>query len=114
MQMLSEEYNMTALSEFFPVMTGFVVFSCVMFAFMEMMGQIFGRENEMKILLILLGAIVVLVLGGVFILEQLGSPEIKFPEMPVWAGVTVTVLAVFGVCVLFGEITAAKLAKREL
>ena len=111
---LSESYSMEELAKLVPVLFGFAVFSCLVFAFMEMMGQIHGRENEMKIFIILLASIVVLVMGGVFILGQLGYPEIKLPDMPLWAGLTVTALAVLGICVLFGEITAAKLAKREL
>ena len=113
-KMLSESYSMEEFTKLVPVLVGFGVFSCLVFAFMEMMGQIHGRENEMKIFIILLASIVVLVMGGVFILGQLGYPEIKLPDMPLWAGLTVTALAVLGICVLFGEITAAKLAKREL
>ena len=111
---LSESYSMEEFAELVPFLFGFAFFFCLVFAFMEMMGQIHGRENEMKIFIILLASIVVLVMGGVFILGQLGYPEIKLPDMPLWAGLTVTALAVLGICVLFGEITAAKLAKREL
>lgn len=114
LKILSEEYDPEELMEAVPVLIGFAAFSCLVFAFMEMMGQIHGRENEMKILIILLGAVIVLIMGGVFVLTQLGSPEIKLPDMPLWAGITVTVIAVLGICLLFGEITAAKLAKREL
>ena len=113
-KILSESYSMEEFTKLVPALIGFGTFFCLVFAFMEMMGQIHGRENEMKIFIILLASIVVMVMGGVFILGQLGYPEIKLPDMPLWAGLTVTTLAVLGICMLFGEITAAKLAKREL
>ena len=114
MRIFSEEFNMTEFAKLITVAAAFTVFSCLMFAFMEMMGQILGREHEMKIFIIILIVIVVGIMGGVWVLGQLGSPEIKLPEMPQWASLTVTGAVTLGICVLFGEITAAKLAKREL
>ena len=101
------------LPEMVGVILGWFIFLCFTFTFMEMVGQIHGRQNEMKVLFIMIAAVCVIVLGGVFILSQLGYPELNL-DMPAWAAVLFTNIGMLGVCVLFGEITASKLAKREL
>lgn len=110
----SEMYDPETFRKMIPVIIGFVVFSCVTFAFMEMIGQIHGRQSEMKVLFIIIIAVCVIILGGTFILGQLGYPEIKLPDLPEWLAMSLVFLGVLGICVLFGEITASKLAKREL
>ncbi len=111
---LSEMYDPEVFGKMIPVFLGFAVLSCVTFAFMEMLGQIQGRQSEMKVLFILIVAVCVIVLGSTFILGQLGYPEIKLPDLPEWLALSLVFLGVLGICVLFGEITASKLSKREL
>lgn len=103
----------------FVVAMCFFAFFGLMFSYMEMMGQLFGRENEMKIIVITLGA-----LGALIILiSQLFNrgliPPIILPDIPEsFGGRALVALAVnvimLGICMLFGEITAGRLAKREL
>ena len=94
-------------------------FFCLLFVYMEMMGQLFGRENEMKIILISLGVITVLAVLF-FVLSDKGViPVLPVPEMPESTSGRITVgivlnIVMFGISVIFGEITAGKLAKREL
>lgn len=114
MKKFAEMFDPEVFGNLIPIITGFIVFSCVTFAFMEMIGQIQGRQSEMKVLFILIIAVCVIIVGGVFILGQLGYPEIKLPDLPWWLGYPLVAAGALGVCVLFGEITATKLAKREL
>jgi len=110
----SEMYDSETFRKMIPIFLWFAVFSCVTFAFMEMIGQIQGRQSEMKVLFIIIIAVCVIILGGTFILGQLGYPEITLPDLPEWLALSLGFLGVLGICVLFGEITASKLAKREL
>lgn len=92
---------------------------CLLFGYMEMMGQIFGRENELKIIIITLGVVTVLAMGILTLAEREIIPTLKFPSLPrtntgkLALGAILNVV-MLGVCLLFGEITANKLAKREL
>lgn len=92
---------------------------CLLFAYMEMMGQIFGRENELKIIIITLGVVCALAMGILTLAEREIIPTLKFPSLPATTAGKVTLGAILnivmlGICLLFGEITANKLAKREL
>ena len=92
---------------------------CLLFAYMEMMGQIFGRENEMKIILITLAVLTVVLVAFFMLSERDIIPTFKLPELPSTAeeriklGIALNIV-MFALCVIFGEITASKLAKREL
>lgn len=98
---------------------GIFILFCLLFGYMEMMGQIFGRENEMKIFLITIGVIAALAFGILTLAERDVIPTLKFPSLPatiegkVILGAILNVV-MLGICLLFGEITANKLAKREL
>ena len=92
---------------------------CLIFSYMEMMTQIFGRENEMKTILFTVS--VISVLGVIFAILQEHDliPVVTLPQLPHTAsGVMLLGAAIhavtLGLCILFGEITAAKLAVREL
>lgn len=97
------------------------LFACcaVLLSYMEMMGQIKGRENEMRSLVI---ALTVLIGGAVlfFMLSANGVlPMLSFDEEPFTLQENIILsiivhLAVIGFTVLFGEITAHVTAKREL
>lgn len=92
---------------------------CLLFGYMEMMGQIFGRENELKIIIITLGSVTALAFGILTLAEREIIPTLKFPTLPQTNGGRIILGAVLnlimlGICMLFGEITANKLAKREL
>lgn len=105
---------------FIPVaIVGVFMLFCLIFGYMEMMGQIFGRENELKIIIITLGAVCGVVFVILLLAEREIIPTLKFPSLPVTTagkvilGVVLNII-MLGICVLFGEITAKKLAKREL
>lgn len=98
---------------------GMFVVICLIFSYMEMMGQLFGRENELKIIMLTLG-IITAVSIAFFLLSNHGIiPMLKLPSLPettsgrVILGVVINAV-MFGLCVLFGEITASQLSKREL
>lgn len=98
---------------------GVFIIICLLFGYMEMMGQIFGRENEMKIIIITLGVLSVLAIGILMLAEHEIIPALKLPSLPETTAGKVILGAVLnvvmlGICLLFGEITAHRLAKREL
>ena len=117
MQMVKDSFGDTKLTLLMVI--GMFTVSCLIFSYMEMMGQICGRENEFKIIMITLGILTVL-LVGFFILSDRGIiPAIQMPSLPDTAqGVmllgAVLNIVMFGICLIFGEITASRLAKREL
>ena len=117
MQMVRDSFSDTSLV--FVVGIGMFSLFCLMFGYVEMMGQIFGRENEMKIILITLGVLSVLAMGFLLLADHDIIPTFKLPNLPttlkgkVILSVIINIV-MFGLCLLFGEITARKLAKREL
>ena len=92
---------------------------CLLFSFMEMMGQIFGRENEFKILLIVVGILALLAFVFSLLTDRDLIPVMQLPHLPekvpaqLALGLGADVL-MLGLCILFGEITASRLARREL
>lgn len=117
MQMVQESFADKPLA----LKMGFGVFAfvCILFSYMEMMGQIFGRENEFKIVMITLSVITVIGFAFAFLSERDIIPAVTLPELPQTVGGTILLgivvdLVTFGLCILFGEITAKKLAGREL
>ncbi len=95
------------------------MFFCFIFVFMEMAGQIFGRENEMKIFLIS-GIVVVGLIIAILTLTDAGIlPYFEIPEFPqtipgVIRFAVIGDIAVGLLCAAFSEITAHVAAKREL
>lgn len=117
MQMVKTSFSDTVTT--FSAIVLMFVSLCLIFAYMEMMGQIFGRENEMKIIVITLSVIVVLAVGFVNLLEHNIIPSFQLPKLPATTLGRVLLIAamnmvMFGLCTIFGEITANKLARREL
>ena len=113
----AEYFDISKLPEFAPIFCGFALFFCLMFSFMEMMGQIFGRENEMKILLIALGALVAAVLGFSALTDAGIIPYMDLSSFPKIGGTVLVVIlhiVIIALSAVFGEITAARLSKREL
>lgn len=96
----------------------FTIFG-LLFLYMEMMGQIHGRENEFKIIMITMIILTVLLMGFFSLSEREIIPTIKLPNLPttvsgyILLGAVINVV-MLGICLLFGEITVNKLAKREL
>lgn len=96
----------------------FTVFG-LLFLYMEMMGQIYGRENEFKIIMITMIVLTVLLIGFFALSDREIIPTIKLPSMPstvsgyLLLGAVLNVV-MLGISLLFGEITVNKLAKREL
>lgn len=117
MQLVKESFKDTKLTLL--IIIGMFTIFCLIFSYMEMMGQICGRENELKIVMITVGIITVLLLGFLILSEHGIIPIIKLPSLPdtvrgmLIVGAALNA-AMLGLCLLFGEITAGKLAKREL
>lgn len=117
MQMVKDSFGDTKLT-LLMVIGMFTVF-CLMFSYMEMMGQIYGRENEFKIIMMTLGVLTVLLVVFLVLSDHGIIPTIKMPSLPdTVQGIlllgTILNIVMFGICTIFGEITANKLAKREL
>ena len=118
MQLIAETFSKDSFL-CFGTIAGLFAVLCISFSYMEMMGQIFGRENEMKIILITLGAVSALAVAffelsnrGILPIIRIQDWNLSFAQKClVSAGVTLAALALN---VLFGEITADKIAKREL
>jgi len=117
MQMVKDSFADTRLT----LLMIIVIFAalCFLFSFMEMMGQIHGRENEFKIIMITIGVLALIafaftVLNGFDLI-----PAVQLPSLPqsvsgmLKLGAVLNVI-MLGICLLFGEITAGRLAKREL
>ncbi len=116
MQMISEGYANAKLVVIMPVVMTMVL--AVIFSYMEMMGQIFGRENEFRIIIISLAVITAVCLGFITLSNRGMVPLINI-RMPETAGeYLITGLAMniisFVLSILFGEMTANRLEKREL
>ena len=117
LQMIRESFADTNL--IFTIIIGMFAFFCICFSYMEMMGQIFGRENEMKIITISLGVVVVLIVGFLTLSEHDIIPTFSLPSMPssvsgkIILAVVINIV-MFLLCMIFGEITAKKLSGREL
>ena len=117
MQMVKGSFEDTKLT-LLRVIGMFTVF-CLIFSYMEMMGQIHGRENEFKIIMITLGVLTVLLVVFLILSDHGIIPPIQMPSLPdtvqglLLLGAVLNIV-MFGICLTFGEITANKLAKREL
>ncbi len=117
MQMVRESFEDTTLTLL--MIIGVFTVSCLIFSYMEMMGQIHGRENELKIILITLGSLSALAFGILTLAQREIIPTLKLPSLPATTAGKVTLgvilnIVMLGICLLFGEITARKLTKREL
>lgn len=98
---------------------GIFTLFCLLQSYMEMMGQIKGRENEFKIIMITIGVLALLTFAFTILSEHDMIPAISLPSLPESTGGMLILGAVFdiimlGICILFGEITVNKLMKREL
>ncbi len=118
-QMNAESFDMPA-GEI--ILIGAVFFAVIgaFMLYMEMMGEIFGRENEMKILVISLGVLIALVFGFFALSANDILPMLSFegdstyPLVPSLIKSIVWNLAVFVLACIFGEITARVQSRREL
>ena len=120
MQFVAETFNAESTLNY-SLIVGIFVVMCVFFSYMQMMGQIFGQENEMKIVMITLAVITV----GALAFFGLDSYDI-IPHINVFPDFAAMSLAkrtlwyiglnagAFVCNVLFGEITAGKVSVREL
>ena len=119
MQLIAETFKP---EQFLPygVSVGFFVVFCVFFSYMQMMGQIFGQENEMKIIMLTIGVITVIGVTFAVLSEHDVIPAVNLEHLTpsTWSGkIAVSIVWNLGallLCGLFGEITAAKISKREL
>lgn len=117
MQMVRESFEDTNLTLL--MIIGAFTFFCLIFSYMEMMGQIHGRENEFKIIMITLSVLTLLLVGFLTLSDYGIIPRIHMPSLPHTVqglgllGAALNI-AMFGICIIFGEITANRLAKREL
>ena len=99
----------------------FVLFCMVMIvssAYMETMGQIFGRENKMRILLITMGVFTAAALGFFALVNADILPAVT-PALPdTTAGflkaAVIAHLVAWAVCMILGELTARRMELREL
>ena len=117
LQMIKDSFEDNHLT--FTVIVGMFAFLCFCFLYMEMMGQIFGRENEMKILTISIGVFVGLIAGFLWLSEHGIIPIFMLPSIPssvsgkIILAVVINIIS-FLTSIIFGEITANKVSKREL
>lgn len=117
MQLVKEIFEDTRLM-LLMIFGVFTVF-CLLFSYMEMMGQIHGRENEFKIIMITVGVMTILYVVF-FILSDRGIiPPIQLQSLPDTVPELLLLdaalnIVMCGICLIFGEITVKKLAKREL
>ncbi|MDE5577022.1 MAG: ABC-2 transporter permease [Oscillospiraceae bacterium] len=117
MQMVKDSFGDTKLTLLMVI--GMFTVSCLIFSYMEMMGQICGRENEFKIIMITLSILTALLVGFLILSDRGIIPTIQMPSLPdtvqgvLLLGAALNIV-MFGICLIFGEITASRLAKREL
>lgn len=117
LQMIKNGFENTWQTLF--VIFGMFTVFCLLFSYMEMMGQIFGRENEFKIIIITLLVITAVIAIFLFLSNNGVLPMMSLPSLPK----TVSGMFILGgsvnaamlcICMIFGEITAGRLAKCEL
>lgn len=118
MQIAADSYNPNTFLTY-GIIIGMFTVICLGFMYVEMMGQIFGREKEMKIMLITLGVITVIgmTLGILADKDIIPPMEHDLTDLSFRQSIIISVIvnAVnFGLSVLFGEITARVVSKREL
>lgn len=117
MKMVKEGFDNTNLALL--MIIGMFTFFCLIFLYMEMMGQINGRENEFKIIVITMGVLIVLLFSFLFLSDCGIIPTLNLPNLPntvqglLTLGMALNIL-VCGICLIFGEITVNKLSKREM
>ena len=117
MEMVKDSFADTPLTLY--MLFGIFAFFCLMFTYMEMMGQIHGRENEFKILMITVLVLTVLAFGYMTLSSHDILPMMRFPDVPEKPGKIIALgavlnLVMLGLSLVFGWITTRKLAKREL
>lgn len=116
-QMIKNSFS-NYITTFYAIIGIFAVV-CLIFLYVEMIGQIYGRENEFKIIIITLGVIVFIIMGFIFLSNKGIIPMLKVPSIPtsntgkIILAVVINII-IFGLSTLFGEITANKVSKREL
>lgn len=117
MQMAAATYDTKSFLAY-GVIVGIFTVLCTGFLYMEMMGQIFGREKEMKIILITLGVITAIGFTLAIMSDHDLIPTINFDkEYSMTECIVIAVIVnavVFALSLLFGEITAKVTSKREL
>ena len=116
MQLLRENFD--ELSSILSVCVGIFAFTCIVFAYMEMMVQIFGSENEMKIIAMTIGVFMLLAFAFVLLNDRDLVPVIslEFPKSTakrILLGISLNV-GTFLICAVFEKITRSKVSKREL
>ena len=119
MQLAENQYN---FKSFLPFGIAVVLFMLVMIlsAALEMIGQIFGRDNDMRNILIMIIALFVLLFGYIYLAYNLGVlPCLDEIHTPASLGGKIALCVVLnavtvGIAALLGEITANIVSKREL
>lgn len=107
-------------SDLVSFIVGVSAFACTAFLYMGMMNQIFGTENEMKILGISTIVLVGVSYGTLWLANHEIIPMVNWDTLTRFVSDNKTLLligvhfVVLGLCILFGEITAGVCAKREL
>ena len=102
------------------MLAGLFIAFCLLFSYMQMMGQIFGVENEMKIVMITLAVVTVGALAFFWLSDHEIIPRFQIPDLsaltPAQAVrfILIDNLAALAGNVVFCEITAAKVSQREL
>ena len=120
MKSIIEETFDPKSTQIFTIMIGIFTVICVMFSYMQMMGQIFGLENEMKIIMGTLTVITVVCIAFFTLSEHGIIPQLQVPDstrLSAAQAIRFGIVCNLGVAALnkiFCEITAAKVAKREL
>lgn len=112
-------FEVEILPELFCMCTMMSMFFWLLFSFFEMTGQIFGKENEMKIFIICSIVVVGLIVGVLTLTDAGILPYFQVPELPetiseVIRFAVIGNIAVCVLCAVFCEITAHVVSKREL
>ena len=119
MQVAAQTFNSSAASNYTLTVALFAV-ACFAFSFMEMTGQIFGRESDLKVIFIAMGILTVIGVAFTILSDRDIIPAFNFEAFveklksirtALCIGIHIVLL---GLNILFGEITANALAKREL
>lgn len=117
MQMISNGFNNFQLPLF--IIMGAFTLCCLLFCYMEMVSKIFGSENEMKSVIILIGSVSVLLVTFLMLSQKDIIPTFHLPSLPettqgmLLLGAVVNAI-ILGICLVMGEITARVLEKREI
>ena len=119
LQSLQPSYDAKLLPFYLVIYSIVAMFLCCVFSYMEITGQLFGRENELKILTCSITILVVLFICFLKLTEKGVLPYLDPPKLPqnifeAIRSIMISNIITAAFCITCSEISAHIVSKREL